>query len=765
LFGNFTEEARNIIVVAKEEMTKLKHPYVGSEHLLLAILKTNNEVGERLKKHHISYDKVLNEIKKIIGVGNKESNWFLYTPILRRIIENSIIDSKEQNQDVTINHLFLNFLEEGEGIGIRILLSLNVDIDKLYLEHKTLKNKKKKQKLKIEELGTVLTDNKYFDPIIGREKEIKRIIEILSRKTKNNPILVGDAGVGKTAIVEMLAKRIKENKVPKKLMNKKIISLDMASLVAGTKYRGEFEEKIKKVLQEVEECDDVILFIDEIHTLVGAGGAEGAIDASNIFKPALARNKLCLIGATTLHEYKKFFEEDKALDRRFQKVFVDEPTISETNIILKNLIPVYENYHQVKITDDVIKNITSITCKYIKDRKRPDSLIDILDEACSKVSLKQTTSEKEIYNLNEEYHKIKKQKEELLQKREFKKAKELLEKEKLIEHKINNFNLKKNKNNYKKHVTLKDIAYVIKERTNIPVYEILGENKKTINLIENKINSKIIGQAEAKKKMMKTIKKIKLGFNEEDKCMSYMFVGPSGVGKTMLATEIANLLVGPKNVIRLDMSEYKEAHSVSKIIGSPPGYVGYKDNNNILEEIKNKPYNVIILDEIEKAHSSIINLFYQILENSKIRDSKGDFVYFNNSIIIMTSNVGSLNNFLGFTPNSNNINRNLKDEFQIPFVNRINDVIKFKHFNENEIKKIIEQNLNTIKLNYKKKNININFTKNLVNELVLESDFKEMGARKVCKIINDKLYNIIIDEILNDNNKILINTLKDYTYV
>ena len=765
MFGNFTEEARNIIILAKEETFKLKHPYVGSEHLLLAILKNNNEISEKLKKYHITYEKVLNEIKKIIGIGSEENKWFLYTPILRSIIENSIIDSKEQNQDVTINHLFLNFLEEGDGIGIRILLSLNLDIDKLYLELKTLKTRKKKQKLKIEEIGTILTDNDNFEPVIGREKEIKRIIEILSRKTKNNPILVGDAGVGKTAIVEMLAKLIKENKVPKKLMNKRLVSLDMASLVAGTKYRGEFEEKIKKILQEVEECDDIILFIDEIHTLVGAGGAEGAIDASNIFKPALARNKLCLIGATTLDEYKKFFEDDKALERRFQKVYVEEPSIKETNNILKNLIPVYENYHNVKITDEVISNIVNITSKYIKDRRRPDSLIDVLDEACSKVSLKETIGEKEYYYFNEEYHKTIKQKEELLRKKDFKKAKEMLEKEKFLEHKINNINLKKTKVNYKKHVTLKDIANVIKDKTNIPVYEILGENKKTISIIENKINTEIIGQEEAKKKMINTIKKIKLGFNDENKCLSYMFVGPSGVGKTMLATSVANLLVGPKNVIRLDMSEYKEAHSISKIIGSPPGYIGYKDNNNILEEIKNKPYNVIILDEIEKAHSSIINLFYQILENSKIRDSKGNDIYFNNSIIIMTSNVGSLNNLLGFTPNYNKISRNLKDEFQTPFINRINDIITFNHFTKDNIKKIIELNLNSLKNHYKKKNINISFGKSLIDELVLESDYKEMGARKVCKIINDKIYNIIIEEILNDKKKIFINTMKDYTYV
>ena len=756
MFTNFSEEARNLIVVSKEEMTKLKHPYVGSEHFLLAVLKTKNEIKEKLNKIGITYDKVLNEIIKIIGVGTCESTLFLYTPVYRRIIENARLDSKDINKDVNEIILFQNFLEEGEGIGIRILLSLNVDIDKLYVD--IINNKKKKNKLMIDSIGSNLNE-KNIDPVIGREKEINRIIEILCRRSKNNPILVGDAGVGKTAIVEGLAKLLSENKVPRKLMNKKIISLDMASLVSGTKYRGEFEEKIKKILEEAENYDDIILFIDEIHTLVGAGGAEGALDAANILKPSLARGKLCLIGATTLKEYKEYFEDDKALERRFQKVYVEEASIASSEEILKNIIPIYEKYHNVKISEDASKNIVSLTTKYIKDRKRPDSFIDVLDEACSKVSLKKSNLDKEINKLKEDNYKIKCLKEKHLMKNEFKSAKELREKEKINEHKLNNLELRKKKNN-KKIVTLKDIAYVIKDKTNIPVYEILGENKKVLSLVENEINNNIVGQTLAKEKMIKTIRKIKLGLNDENNCLSYMFVGPSGTGKTMLAKKCGSLLVGDENVITLDMSEYKEESSISKIIGSPPGYVGYKDNNNILEEIKNKPYSVLILDEIEKAHKSVINLFYQILENSKIKDSKGCNVYFNNTIIIMTSNIGCLGHNLGFTPNNNT--RELKNNLDIPLINRITDIIYFKSFKEEEINKIILANLNKLKLKYKKKNIKLNFDKSIIDEIREKSNYIEFGARKIKHIIYDDLVNIIIDEILKGNNNIYI---KDYTLV
>ena len=412
MFGNFTEEARKILVMAKKEMTSLKHPYVGSEHLLLAILKKDNSVSQKLKSYDLDYDKVREEIINIIGIGKKESEWFLYTPLLKRVIENAIIDSKNNNGEVKIEHLFASLLEEGEGVAIRIMLSMDIDLDELYndfvIQLSTPKKKKNKKKLLLEELGIDLTKKALegkLDPVIGRETEIKRILEVLSRRTKNNPILIGEAGVGKTAIVEELSRRIVSGDVPMSLRNKRIISLDMATAVAGTKYRGEFEDRIRKILKEIEDNDDIILFIDEIHTLVGAGGAEGAIDASNIFKPALARNKLRCIGATTTLEYKKFIEKDGALDRRFQKVTVEAPNKETVKDILRKLKTIYEKYHFVTISDSMLDLIIELSEKYVYDRNQPDKAIDILDEVCARVSLKENKNIKKYNELKKEYHK------------------------------------------------------------------------------------------------------------------------------------------------------------------------------------------------------------------------------------------------------------------------------------------------------------------------------------------------------------------------
>ncbi|MEG0021921.1 MAG: ATP-dependent Clp protease ATP-binding subunit, partial [Bacilli bacterium] len=668
MFGNFTEESRSLIVNAKKEMQELKHPYVGSEHLLLSFLRTNKEISKKLEQYGVNYEKVLSQIKKIIGTGLNETELFLYTPLLRRIIENSVMDSKDNNREVVPNDLFINFLEEGEGVGIRILMGLDVDIDKIYLDirdKKTCKSKNKKQILK--EIGIDLTDKaekKELDPVFGRDEEINRIIEILVRRKKNNPILIGEAGVGKTAIIEELSKLIVEKKVPKKLLNKKIISVDMASTVAGTKYRGEFEERIKSILLEVEESEDVILFIDEIHTIVGAGGAEGAIDASNIFKPALARGKISIIGATTISEYKEYFENDKALERRFQKVLIEEPSLETTKTILTKLKPIYEEYHKVTISLEIINEIVRLSKKYIKDRHEPDASIDLLDEACSKASLKESKKETEIKKYSNNLYKLKQTKKQLIQEDKYTEARLIKEQEKIIENKLNILELSKKTTTNK--VTIKNIAEILNKRTNIPIYEIIGTNKKTIKKIETEINNALIGQNDAKEKVIKMIKKIKLGLNDENNCLSYMFVGPSGVGKTMLAKTIGNILVGEKNTIKVDMTEYKEAHTISKIVGSPPGYVGYKDNFTLLEKIKSKPNTVLILDEIEAACKEVIHLFYQILEDSYILDSKGEPVYFNNVIIIFTSNIGCLNKTLGFTPNSNSIDSSLKEYFSVP---------------------------------------------------------------------------------------------------
>jgi len=746
MISNFNDEAKEIMIKAKLEMLELKHPYVGTEHLVLAILHSNNEVSEKLAKYNLTYNSFKKEILNIIGKGSKKSDFFLHTPLLKKVIENAIMDSKDNNNGiVTINHLFSSLLDVGEGIAIRILIGMNLDLDSIY-DEMTLKiyerKKFKKERLLIEELGINLNEkvkNNEVDPITGRTEEIRKIQEILCRRTKNNPLLIGPPGVGKTAIVESLASLIENEVISDNLKNKKIISLDMASAVAGTKYRGEFEERMKKILEEIEQNEEIILFIDEIHTLIGAGGAEGAIDASNILKPALARGKIRCIGATTIDEYKKHFEKDKALDRRFQIVKIEEPTIEETKKIIFKLKPIYENYHNVTISNDVLESIIKLTEKYIYDRYRPDKEIDILDEVCSKVNLKKTNDIVELYN---NLKVIKDKKELYIKENNIKKAYEY----KIKETEYNNI---VSKNKTKKEVTTEDIANVISNKTGIPLYEILKDNKKIINEIDKKLKDNVIGQNEAIKKLIIIAKRIKLGY-KDNKCISLLFIGPTGVGKTKLATIFGNI-ISKQKIIKLDMSEYADSAFIR------PGYVGYDDNKYALSIIKDNPNAVIILDEIDKAHPKIINLLYQILEDGKIKDAKNNIINFNNNIIIMTSNIGSEKKNIGFNTNDENINNSLKEVFNIALINRIDNIIKFNNLNENDIKKIIKKEINTIKEKYHDAKINISNT--VIEEIVKESNYKDFGARKIEKIINDKLENIIIDDIIENKKEINIDSI------
>ena len=757
MFGNFSEEARKIILGAKEEMFNLKHPYVGSEHLLLSILKNNNSISKKLKSYKITYDKVYDEIVRVIGIGTKESDLFLYTPMLRRIMENAVLDSKEENKQVTIDHLFLCMLEEGEGVGVRILLGMNVDVEELYIEFSKYKEKhNKKSNLLLDELGIDLNKKailKELDPVIGRDEEINRVIEILSRRTKNNPILVGEAGVGKTSIVEELARRIVNKEVPNNLLNKRIVNLDMASLVAGTKYRGEFEEKLKKILSELETDKNIILFIDEIHTLVGAGGAEGAIDASNIFKPALARNKIKCIGATTTLEYKKYIEEDSALDRRFQKVHIRKLKDDEVLQILLKLKPIYMKYHNVKIDDNILKDIVNLSNRYIHDRNEPDRSIDVLDEVCARVSLKENKTKKEYNKYLKELNNIRNKKNIKLKEKKYKELKHLKEEENKIQDKLNKLELKITSNKSINIVKKQDIASIISSRTKIPINEVLNDNKDIIKSLEKEINKKIIGEEKQIQEIIKTIKKIKLGLND-NKCYSFIFIGPKGTGKTTLSRIIGNTLVGEENTIKLDMTEYKDPQSISKLLGSNPGYIGYNDNKNILEEIRNKPNSILILDNIEEAHQDIINLFIQILENSKIKDNKGIDIYFNNVIIIMTSSIQSTNE-IGFS----NIKRNTNT---LPFLNKVDKIVNFNSLDTNSIKKIISNKLVYLKDKYKKNNITIKYNDNLIDYILDNIDYKNLNATRIDKFINSDIENYIVDRIINNENIIEI---KNYTFV
>lgn len=756
MFNSFDEEARKILILAKEEMKNLKHPYVGSEHLLLSILKNKNDISKRLKEYDLTYQRFRDEIIEIVGIGSKSSDCFLYTPLLKRIMETSMIDSRENNNGVvTISHLFSAMLEEGEGIAIRIMLGMDIDLDILYKEFTykiTTTKKSKNKKLLIDEIGIDLTKKTIeegIDPVVGRDSEIKRILEILCRRKKNNPILIGEAGVGKTAIIEELSRLIAIGDVPQSLKNKRIISLDMASTVAGTKYRGEFEERINKILQEIEDNDDIILFIDEIHTLVGAGGAEGAIDASNIFKPALARNKLRCIGATTNSEYKKYIESDKALDRRFQKVNINIPDKETVKNILFNLKETYEVYHHVKIDNNMLDLIVELSDKYIYNRNQPDKAIDILDEVCAHVNLKENKQIKKYNELNKELQNIIKLKKQAVLNNEFDKASNYKDKENKLMNDINELELNVYKNNKQRIINKNDIIEIVSRKSNIPIYN--SNNTKDIIKLKNNLTKKIIGQDKAVCELVNIYKKIKLGFSD-NKCYSMLFQGPSGVGKTELARIFGKHITN--NVIKLDMSEYSESHTISKIIGSPAGYVGYGDNLHVLEKIRTNPYSVLILDELERAHPNIINLFLSILDEGTIKDSMGNTINFNNVIIIMTSNVGFEKNAIGF--NSNNTNK-LKEQFSIPFINRIDNIVTFNKLNKNIIEKLIHQKINKIKNKYK--DIKIKINKQVIDEIIKESSYNEFGARKIDKIIKNKIENIIIDNIINNNDYINIKTI------
>ena len=751
MLGNFNEEAQFILLKSQEEMSLLCHPYIGTEHLVLSILKNEDIISQKLANYGLTYDTFRTEILSVIGKGTKKSPFYLYTPLLRKIMDNALLDAKDNNNgEVTVEHLFSALLEEGEGIAIRIFIGMHINIEELYDEFAIRlikKPKKRRKKLLVEELGINLIEkakNKKLDPVIGREKELQRLIEILCRRTKNNPILIGEAGVGKTAIIEELASRIASGEVPCNLENKKIISLDMATIVSGTKYRGEFEERMQKILKEVEEDGNIILFIDEIHTLVGAGGAEGAIDASNILKPALARGTIKCIGATTINEYKKYIEDDKALDRRFQQITIEEPDKEATIHILKKLKPIYEHYHQVSIPDQLIEELVELSQKYIYNRHNPDKSIDILDEASSMVSIKETEAQQNIHNLKKELSQIQKNKTALILDNDMTKAYSYLKKESRLTSKLNK--LEQSIQTNKKVITIEDIAQVIHQKTNIPVYEIMKDNVKTITNLEKALTSTIIGQDKAIQELINITKKIKLGYSNH-KVKSYLFVGPTGVGKTNLAKTYAKELMGENNLIRLDMSEYADSTAINKIIGSSPGYIGYQDNNNILDKLKDKPTSILLLDEIDKAHPQVINLLYQILDEGQITDAKNNKINLNNNIIIMTSNLGFEETRLGFNQDkSSPITSSLKQKFPSSLINRIDNVIIFNHLTESDITTIIKNKLNSLKEKYP----SFIYSNDLVKEIVEASEYIEYGARRIDKIIDSKLENKIIDKLLKE---------------
>lgn len=764
MFSNFSEEAQKILINAKKEMQELRHPYVGSEHLFLALLKLKSDSSKKLNEFGVTYPKFKDKLIELVGIGNEENSWFLYTPLLKRVMETALLISKESaKSEVTPEHLLFAILEEGEGVAVRVLSKLSVDISDLqdYFSTKLSSKKKNgKKKLLVEEFGVDLTKRAFenqLDPVVGRGEELKRIMEILCRRGKNNPLLIGDAGVGKTALVEELARLIVQDKVPDKLKNKRIISVSIATLVSGTKYRGEFEERVTKMLKELESNDDILLFIDEIHTLMGAGGAEGAIDAANIFKPALARGKIRLIGATTTEEYKQTIEKDRAMDRRFQTVFVYEPNELEVYHILEKLRPIYESYHHVKIKDSELKLIIKLSDKYIYDRKQPDKAIDVLDEVCSKVSLIHHKSSDKISAYKEELRDLLEEKNQYIMKQNFEKATMIKQKEKELLTKINQLELQSQKKKNVQFIHENDIASVISEKTKIPVYEIHSSSGRYMKQLEKELHKKIVGQDEAITELVKVTKRIKLGYKDHSKPYSYLFVGSTGVGKTKLALEYANYLFGKGKLIRFDMSEYRDSSSISKIIGSAPGYVGYDDGKNKLEEIRKNPHAVILLDEIEKAHPSVLNLFLQILDEGKIADSKGNTIYFHHHIIIMTSNVGFHKDSVGFVEETSKNDSKLKEVLSLELLNRIQKVIYFRKLDANDIRIIIKNKLDDVKKKFKERNIQVHIGESVIQEMVELARYSEFGARKIDQVIEDKIDDYVIDSILDGKTNIYVN--------
>lgn len=764
MFSKFSEEVQKILVLSRKEMQDLKHPYIGSEHLMLAILNNENDVSKKLHEYGITYETFKSELLRLIGKGTDTNNFFLYTPLLKKVIENAVIDSRDSgNSEVSVQNLFVSLLEEGDGVAIRILSTLSVDFDEMYDYFSTnIVNKNKApRKLLIEELGLDLNKEVQLgniDPVIDRDNEVSKVIEILARRSKNNPILVGEAGVGKTAIVEELARRIVNNDVPAVLRNKRIISVPISSVVAGTKYRGEFEERLTKMLKEVENSEDVIIFVDEVHTLMGAGGAEGAIDASNILKPSLARGKLQLIGATTTAEYKKFIENDKAFSRRFQNVLVQETDEEKTYNILLNIKSIYEGYHGVTISDDNLKYIVNMTNKYIHNRFQPDKSIDILDEVCAHVSLNTKSDDEKLKKLYQQLSKVKEEKNTAVINQEFLLASDIYSKEIVIQSKINRYELKIGSNNNVVEITKDDIKQVIEEKTKIPIYEINSVSINKFDKLSSILKDKICGQDNIIDELIKATKRFKLGLSSSKKPISFLFVGPTGVGKTELVKEYANLLFNTESLIRLDMSEFREAHTISKLIGSPPGYVGYEDNNHLLEKVRDNPHSVILLDEIEKASPMVLNLFLQILDDGKIKDSKGNVIHFDNTIIIMTSNAVKDLSDIGFVASSNLIS-NLENSFSTEFLNRINHILLFNRLDEENIRLIIKNKLLSMKKEYKDKGIKIIVDKNIIDEVISISDYNKFGARKITKILEDKINNIVADNILDNVYKIKIDSV------
>ena len=790
----FTNSAQEVLQIANELAIKLGHNYIGTEHILYGLAEEQTGVaGKVLSMQGVTSDAILKEIEELIGVNEEVSMRSIdtigFTPRTKRVIENAFVEARKLgSQYIGTEHILVGIMREGDSVAVRIMMDLNVNPQKLYNEIvKTIneiepKDAKETKKQGLGSYNTTPTLNQYgsdltkkakeagLDPVIGRINEIDRVIQILSRRTKNNPCLIGEPGVGKTAIVEGLAEKIIANDVPETLKDKRVVSLDIASMVAGAKYRGDFEERIKKCLEEVKKAGDVILFIDEIHTIVGAGSAEGAVDAANILKPLLARGEIQVVGATTTNEYRKYIEKDAALERRFSPVMVEEPSREDCIKILTGLRDKYEAHHNVKITDEVITAAVDLSTRYINDRYLPDKAIDLMDEAASKVKMKTYTKPDSIRKLESEIEKISKEKEEAVTTQNFEKAASFRDKEQNLVKELKEEQSKWKDGNTKKVITLskEDIAGVIATWTGIPVNKITETENEKLKNLETNLHKRVIGQDEAVVAVAKAIRRGRVGLKDPNRPIgSFLFLGPTGVGKTELSKALAENLFGNENsMIRVDMSEFMESHSVAKLIGSPPGYVGYDEGGQLTEKVRRKPYSVILFDEIEKAHPDVMNMLLQILEDGRLTDAQGRTVNFKNTVIIMTSNVGARlitdKNKLGFSGGNEKeeskkeyentkkeVMAELKKQFRPEFINRIDDIIVFHKLEEADIKKIIEIMLKQVEKRLEVQNIKIKIDDNVKELIAKKGVDSNYGARPLRRAIQNMLEDKIAQGILD----------------
>ena len=794
----FTNSAEKALELSGELAADFGHNYIGTEHILYGLVKEGSGVASQvLNLQEVTPENIEEEIEALVGKGTPIQNRqeIGFTPRSKRVIENAFLEARKFGSEfIGTEHLLIGIMREGDSIAVRIMLDLGVNPQKLYNEIIKVINEDENANINekqsngkgrgsynqtptLNQYGTDLTKKAAegkLDPVIGRKTEIQRVIQILSRRTKNNPCLIGEPGVGKTAVAEGLAEKIISEDVPEMLKNKRVVSLDIASMVAGAKYRGDFEERIKKCLEEVKKSGDVILFIDEVHTIVGAGSAEGAVDAANILKPLLARGEVQVIGATTLNEYRKYIEKDSALERRFSPVTVGEPTKAETEEILKGIRDKYEAHHNVKITDEAIKSAVELSTRYINDRFLPDKAIDLIDEAASRVKMKTYTQPESLKKLEDEIVTLDKEKEDTIRVQDFEKAAILRDKIKEEKEKLQKEKEKWQNKNTKNVTALneEDIAEVVASWTGVPVKKLTqSENEKLKNL-EKTLHQRVIGQNEAVEAVAKAIRRGRVGLKDPNRPIgSFLFLGPTGVGKTELSKALAESLFGNEDaMIRIDMSEYMEGHSVSKLIGSPPGYVGFDDGGQLTEKIRRKPYSVILFDEIEKAHPDVMNMLLQILDDGRLTDAQGRTVNFKNTVIIMTSNIGARlitdKTTLGFSAVDKkdetqkeyesikkDVMGELKKQFRPEFINRIDEIIVFHKLNKEDIKQIIDIMINQVTKRMQEKGYNLEI-EDSVKELIAKKGIDtNYGARPLKRAIQNILEDRVAEEILDGNIK------------